>query len=158
MLMLLSPLPGFWLSNVPSGQVTRMPIRWPIALTARSGTLVVEIEYHVPQENARAFHNVMQGVQLLQQRNGAYGWSIARDIANPELWTERYQRRTWLDYLRQRNLSDSVRACARKTRRGFPSWSRLDTRSLRAGAPIRIGAMTGRRARQHCVRIPARRY
>jgi hypothetical protein len=44
-------------------------------------------------------------VQLSRQRNGAYGWSIARDIAEPELWTERYHCPTWLDYLRQRNRS-----------------------------------------------------
>jgi len=42
-------------------------------------------------------------VQLSRQRNGAYGWSIARDIGDPELWTERYHCPTWLDYLRQRN-------------------------------------------------------
>lgn len=47
----------------------------------------------------------MQDVQLSRQRNGAYGWSITRDIADPELWTERYQCPTWLDYLRQRNRS-----------------------------------------------------
>ena len=74
-----------------------------MSLTGRSGPLVVEIEYRVAQDNARAFHNVMQEVQLSRQRNGAYGWSIARDIADPELWTERYHCPTWLDYLRQRN-------------------------------------------------------
>ena len=57
----------------------------------------------VAQDNARAFHNVMQDVQLSRQRNGAYGWSIARDIADPEVWTERYHCPTWFDYLRQRN-------------------------------------------------------
>ncbi|MBV9565581.1 MAG: MFS transporter [Bradyrhizobium sp.] len=72
-------------------------------LTPRSGPLVVEIEYRVAQDDARAFHHVMQDVQLSRQRNGAYGWSIARDIADPELWTERYHCPTWLDYLRQRN-------------------------------------------------------
>jgi MFS family permease len=76
-----------------------------LQLTARSGPLVVEIEYRVAQDDARAFHNVMQDVQLSRQRNGAYGWSIARDIADPELWTERYHCPTWLDYLRQRNRS-----------------------------------------------------
>jgi MFS family permease len=76
-----------------------------LSLTGRSGPLVVEIEYRVAQDNARAFHNVMQDVQLSRQRNGAYGWSIARDIADPELWTERYHCPTWLDYLRQRNRS-----------------------------------------------------
>jgi hypothetical protein len=76
-----------------------------LSLTGRSGPLVVEIEYRVAQENARAFHGVMQEVQLSRQRNGAYGWSIARDIADPELWTERYHCPTWFDYLRQRNRS-----------------------------------------------------
>lgn len=86
-----------------------------LALTGRSGPLVVEIEYRVAQENARAFHNVMQEVQLFRQRNGAYGCSIARDIANPELWIERYHCPTWLDYLRQRNRStQSERALDRQ--------------------------------------------
>ncbi|WP_322515222.1 MFS transporter [Rhodopseudomonas palustris] len=76
-----------------------------LALTPRSGPLVVEIEYRVDQDDARTFHGVMQQVQLSRQRNGAYGWSIARDIADPELWTERYHCPTWLDYLRQRNRS-----------------------------------------------------
>jgi MFS family permease len=76
-----------------------------LQLTGRSGPLVVEIEYRVAQDDARGFHNVMQDVQLSRQRNGAYGWSIARDIADPELWTERYHCPTWLDYLRQRNRS-----------------------------------------------------
>jgi MFS family permease len=72
-------------------------------ITARSGPVVIEIEYRVAQERAREFHNLMQQVQLSRQRNGAYGWSIARDITDPELWTERYHCPTWLDYLRQRN-------------------------------------------------------
>ncbi|UPK28236.1 MFS transporter [Bradyrhizobium sp. 195] len=109
-LMLLSPLIGLWLGmpridgSGEDGEALADPeVR--LGLTGRSGPLVVEIEYRVAQENARPFHNIMQEVQLLRQRNGAYGWSIARDIANPELWTERYHCPTWLDYLRQRNRS-----------------------------------------------------
>ncbi len=109
-LMFASPLLGLWLRMPPVGarnedaEVLADPeVR--LSLTGRSGPLVVEIEYRVDQENARAFHNVMQEVQLSRQRNGAYGWSIARDIADPELWTERYHCPTWLDYLRQRNRS-----------------------------------------------------
>jgi hypothetical protein len=110
-LMLISPLLGIWLRMPPVGarneaasEVLADPeVR--LSLTGRSGPLVVEIEYRVAQDNARLFHNVMQEVQLSRQRNGAYGWSIARDIADPELWTERYHCPTWLDYLRQRNRS-----------------------------------------------------
>ena len=110
-LMLLSPLLGIWLRMPPidtrneaASELLADP-EVQLQLTARSGPLVVEIEYRVAQNNARAFHNVMQDVQLSRQRNGAYGWSIARDIADPELWTERYHCPTWLDYLRQRNRS-----------------------------------------------------
>jgi predicted MFS family arabinose efflux permease len=109
-LMFVSPLLGLWLRMPRIGardedaEVLADPeVR--LMLTARSGPLVVEIEYRVDQENARGFHNVMQEVQLSRQRNGAYGWSIARDIADPELWTERYHCPTWHDYLRQRNRS-----------------------------------------------------
>ena len=109
-LMMLSPLLGLWLHMPRIGarnedaELLADP-EVQLSLTARSGPLVVEIEYRVDQDNARAFHNVMQDVQLSRQRNGAYGWSIARDIADPELWTERYHCPTWLDYLRQRNRS-----------------------------------------------------
>jgi MFS family permease len=107
-LMLLSPLLGLWLKMPRVGarnedaEVLADP-EVQLSLSGRSGPLVVEIEYRVAQDNARAFHNVMQDVQLSRQRNGAYGWSIARDIADPELWTERYHCPTWFDYLRQRN-------------------------------------------------------
>jgi len=108
-LMLLSPLLGIWLRmprvgarNEDATELLADPeVR--LSLTGRSGPLVVEIEYRVAQDNARSFHNVMQEVQLSRQRNGAYGWSIARDIGDPELWTERYHCPTWFDYLRQRN-------------------------------------------------------
>lgn len=106
--MLISPLLGIWLRMPRIGargedaeMLADPKVRLP--LTNRSGPLVVEIEYRVAPENARVFHNLMQDVQLARQRNGAYGWSIARDIGDPELWTERYHCPTWLDYLRLRN-------------------------------------------------------
>jgi MFS family permease len=111
--MFLSPLLGLWLRMPRVGIQTEdadmladPEVR--LMLTGRSGPLVVEIEYRVDQDNARGFHNVMQEVQLSRQRNGAYGWSIARDIADPELWIERYHCPTWLDYLRQRNRSTQL--------------------------------------------------
>ncbi|MCP1909606.1 MFS family permease [Bradyrhizobium elkanii] len=107
-LMLLSPLIGLRLRMPRIGArgedaeaLADPEVR--LAVTGRSGPLVVETEYRVAQQNARTFHNLMQEVQLSRQRNGAYGWSIARDIADPELWTERYHCPTWLDYLRQRS-------------------------------------------------------
>src|SRR6202012_1354674 len=119
-LMFVSPLLGLWMKmprvgarNEDAEVLADPEVR--LSLTGRSGPLVVEIEYRVAQDNARAFHNVMQDVQLSPQRNGAYGWSIGRDIADPELWTERYHCPTWLDFLRQRNrATQSERALHQK--------------------------------------------
>jgi MFS family permease len=124
-LMLLSPLLGIWLRMPPVGARYEPPAEAladpevRLSLTGRSGPLVVEIEYRVAQDNARAFHNVMQEVQLSRQRNGAYGWSIARDIADPELWTERYHCPTWLDYLRQRSRATQSERALHQRAIGF---------------------------------------
>ena len=79
-----------------------------LSLTPRSGPIVVEIDYRVDPGKARLFYALMQHVQLSRQRNGAYGWSIARDIADPELWTERFHCPTCHDYLRQRSRSTAT--------------------------------------------------
>ena len=74
-----------------------------LALTVRSGPIVVEIDYHVDPDKARQFYGVMLDLQRVRQRNGAFDWSLARNIADPALWTERYHCPTWGDYLRQRS-------------------------------------------------------
>ena len=76
-----------------------------LSISQRSGPIVVEIEYRVSQQKARAFYTTMLQLQAIRQSNGAYDWSSARDSADPELWIERYHCPTWLDYLRQRNRS-----------------------------------------------------
>ena len=103
--LLVSPLLALWM-RMPTASgpnelsvdvLTDPEVR--LSLTPRSGPIVVEIEYRVDPAKARVFYAVMQHVQLSRQRNGAYGWSIARDLADPELWTERYHCPTWHDYL-----------------------------------------------------------
>src|ERR1700688_4329773 len=51
-----------------------------IRFSVHTGPIVIEIEYRVDSGSARTFYGLMQQVQLNRQRNGAYGWSIARDI------------------------------------------------------------------------------
>lgn len=104
----LLPILGLWLvmpeADVSAAEALELPAdpEVNLKLTARSGPIIIEIEYCVDPDDARSFYDVMQQVQLGRQRNGAYGWSLARDIASPEIWTERYHCPTWLDYLRQR--------------------------------------------------------
>lgn len=109
--MFLSPLLVIWLrmpaiegsDHDPSEALAEPEVN--LSITPRSGPIVIEVEYRVNQDQAREFYDLMQKVQSTRQRNGAYDWSISRDLADPELWTERYHCPTWLDYLRQRNRS-----------------------------------------------------
>jgi MFS family permease len=110
-IMFLSPLLVIWL-RMPAVQGSDHDATEALAepevnlsITPRSGPIVIEVEYRVNQDQAREFYDLMQRVQSTRQRNGAYEWSISRDLADPELWTERYHCPTWLDYLRQRNRS-----------------------------------------------------
>jgi predicted MFS family arabinose efflux permease len=107
-LMVASTLIGVWmrmphvrLQDADSQLLEDPTVGLP--LTGSEGPLVIMIEYRVAPADAREFCKLMQQVQLSRQRNGAYGWSISRDVADPEVWTERYQCPTWHDYLRHRN-------------------------------------------------------
>jgi hypothetical protein len=82
------------------------PSRDPLvqmALTGRSGPLVIEIEYRVRDVDARKFYQAMRFVRQSRERNGAYATTLMRDISNPEIWVEKFVYATWNDYLRSRD-------------------------------------------------------
>ncbi len=74
-----------------------------LALTLRSGPIVVEVDYDVDPAKARDFYDLMMQIQRVRKRIGGFDWSISRDIENPAIWTERYHCPTWGDYLRMRD-------------------------------------------------------
>jgi len=94
-------LPGANESN--NEQVRQGDPEVSLDLTGRSGPIVVEIEYQVAMDDAREFYRRMTAVRSVRMRNGAFEWSIARHISDPEIWIERYSCPTWHDYLRQRD-------------------------------------------------------
>ena len=74
-----------------------------MALTMRSGPVVIEVEYDVDPERAREFYEVMTKIERIRKRIGGFDWSISRDIISPEIWVEHYHCPTWGDYLRMRD-------------------------------------------------------
>jgi hypothetical protein len=74
-----------------------------LAITARSGPVVIEIDYRVDPAEARQFYDVMLKLQRARLRNGAFNASLSRDIGDPALWTERFHFPTWGDYLHLRS-------------------------------------------------------
>jgi hypothetical protein len=98
----LLPMPRVSASEVTLAELNNEP-EVALAITARSGPIVIEIDYRIDPDDARTFYGVMLRLQRARKRNGAFDWSLARDIADVELWTERYHCPTWNDYLRMRS-------------------------------------------------------
>ncbi len=97
------PLPAAAnLSGVELAQLPNQP-EVGMAITLRSGPVVIEIDYDVDPEKARHFYDAIRKVQRTRLRNGGFDWSLCRDIADPSMWTERYHCPTWGDYLRMRD-------------------------------------------------------
>lgn len=71
-----------------------------VPVEARSGPVVVTIEYRIPAGSVVPFLSAMSERRRIRRRDGAHGWSLLRDLGDPELWLERYHVSTWLDYVR----------------------------------------------------------
>ena len=90
--------------------------RWQEPQTAvpiepRSGPVVITIEYRIAAGSVVPFLAAMSERRRIRRRDGAHGWSLLRDLADPELWLERYHVSTWLDYVRhnsRRTIADTA--------------------------------------------------
>lgn len=71
-----------------------------VPVSPRSGPIVIRIEYRIRVGDIPAFLSAMAERRRIRLRDGARHWSLLRDLADPELWLERYHVATWLDYVR----------------------------------------------------------
>ncbi|HEX7875271.1 MAG TPA: MFS transporter [Sphingobium sp.] len=101
LLGLILPLSSALPEGLELSELSQQP-QVSLALTARSGPVIIEIDYRVEMDSARDYYDAMQKLRRARLRSGAFGWSLSRDIADPQLWTEHYHCPTWGDYLRQR--------------------------------------------------------
>lgn len=107
--LLLSPALGLLL-RVAEGTSAPEPDDRPmvdpevkLGIYGHSGPISIELQYRVARDKAEAFYALMREIQRSRSRNGAYDWSLARNIAEPEQWSERFRCPTWNDYLRLRS-------------------------------------------------------
>lgn len=64
--------------------------------------VVVVIEYIVPPARLEDFLAAVTARQHIRMRDGAQKVTLLQDATNGELWAERFQVRSWAEYLRQR--------------------------------------------------------
>ncbi|HEY0752977.1 MAG TPA: MFS transporter [Ktedonobacteraceae bacterium] len=81
-----------WHVSVPSLLVEPREVEGPV---------MVQIEYSIALTQAEDFRRAMHEVRRMRERDGAFGWFLARDPANAERHIEAFMAESWLDYLRQ---------------------------------------------------------
>lgn len=111
------PLPPLATLNLDPLSRWREP-QIAVDIEPRSGPIIVTIEYLIHDEDVFAFLDAMSERRRIRRRDGARQWTLLRDLANPELWIERYECPTWLEYVRHNQrvtqadaeVSDRLRA------------------------------------------------
>jgi len=118
-----------------------------VPVDARTGPVVVTIEYAIDPADEVAFLTVMAERRRIRRRDGARHWHLLRDLAEPTRWLERYHVPTWLDYVRHNQrrtradaaVSEQLRALHRGD--GPPTVTRLLERDIGASLGDRLGGL-----------------
>lgn len=124
---------GWWLPLRQTEELNLEPLRaWSAPHTAvpvehRTGPVVVTIEFRIHESDVLKFLDAMSERQRIRKRDGARNWMLLRDLADPEVWIERYNVPTWLDYIRHNN---------RLTREDAEIPARLRALHRGPGAPV----------------------
>jgi MFS family permease/quinol monooxygenase YgiN len=147
----------------------------PSGTPLHSGRVVTTIEYLVDPERAEAFIDVMQQTRRVRLSEGAIGWELLREIAEPDRFVEEIVDESWTEHLRRfHRARRPTSRCASggspftKARRGRSSratWSHARARrsplplGRDAALPAAQGqAGRGRAAPLFSARAPRRRW
>lgn len=105
----VSALLGRKLPMPQPGSINVDPLRaWPepkamLEVAPESGPVVVTVEYRVAAMDHADFVAAMHEVRRIRRRDGARRWNLLQDLAEPEIWIERFQSPTWVEHLRHRH-------------------------------------------------------
>ncbi|NGX96625.1 MAG: MFS transporter [Candidatus Afipia apatlaquensis] len=92
---------------LPAGEADLTPSRhWPEPLTADTvehdrGPVLILIEYRIALGDRPKFFEGLRKLSQARLRDGAYGWGITEDAADPEKIVEWFMVESWAEHLRQ---------------------------------------------------------
>lgn len=108
----LWPMPDFSEINLdPANRFHAPALR--LDLRARSGPLMIMIDYDIAPENTAAFLALMAERRVIRLRDGARQWALMRDLESPDIWVESYHVATWTEYLRHNQRRTTADAANR---------------------------------------------
>ena len=109
------PMPDFSETDLdPANRFHAPALR--LNLKARSGPIMVMIDWTIPPARTDAFLAGMAERRRIRLRDGARQWVLMRDLENPDIWVEAYHVPTWADYIRHNQ---------RRTRADAANYDRL---------------------------------
>ncbi|WP_133000138.1 MFS transporter [Luteimonas arsenica] len=106
LVMVACALLGLWMPLAKLADLNLDPLsRWKepatvVPVQPRTGPVVVTIEYIIREQDVLEFLGAMAERRRIRRRDGARNWRVLRDLADPEVWIERYETPTWLEYIR----------------------------------------------------------
>jgi hypothetical protein len=83
------------------------------------GPVLVSVEYRVNRDRRREFLEAIHEYGRVRRRDGAFRWSIFRDVEEADRYVETFLVSSWAEHLRQheratradREVEDRLRAC-----------------------------------------------
>ncbi|NTT88322.1 MFS transporter [Tabrizicola fusiformis] len=109
------PMPDFSDVNLdPANRFHEPALR--LDLKARSGPILVMIDWEIPPANTDAFLALMADRRRIRLRDGVGQWALLRDLETPDIWVESYHVPTWVEYIRHNQ---------RRTQADSQNWDRL---------------------------------
>ncbi|MGZ8259231.1 MAG: MFS transporter [Caldimonas sp.] len=91
----------------------------PGAPPPEDGRVVTTIEYIVDPERAEAFIDVMQQTRRARLSEGAIGWELLRDVAEPSRFVEEIVDESWTEHLRRFHRATAADIALRERRIAF---------------------------------------
>jgi MFS family permease len=114
-----------WVTDVSGEEADMSPARagWaagpPAERPEESGRVVITIEYIIDPARAAAFHLVMQQTRRARLGQGAIGWELLHDIAEPGRYLEQIVDESWTDHLRRFTRATAADMALRERRLAF---------------------------------------
>ncbi|MEZ5557737.1 MAG: MFS transporter [Pseudomonadales bacterium] len=97
---------GWWIPLPAREALNLDPLnRWQeprttLEIQPRSGPISISVEYLIAEADVAEFLQAMTERHRIRRRDGAYHWTLMRDMENPQLWTESFEIPTWVEYVR----------------------------------------------------------
>jgi MFS family permease len=91
----------------------------PAEAPGEEGRVVITVEYMIDPARAAAFHIVMQQTRRARLGQGAIGWELLHDIAEPGRYVEEIVDESWTEHLRRFHRATAADMALRERRLAF---------------------------------------